>query len=400
MVDFVKEYLTDQDEGMKAFITFFLNLVMQYEAEQQAGASRYQRTSNRKATRNGYKPRDLKTRFGELTLIKPEFREQSFTTVVFDRYSRIEKALVNAISESYIEGVSTRKVRYIMAAFGIKDISADTVSRISKELDEKVEEFLIRPIEQPIIYLIVDAVYVKVRCHGRYVNQAVLLIAGVREDGIREILGIRIADGEDEGFWLSLFEDLKSRGLRGVQLVTSDGHKGIQKAVKVAFLGASWQMCTVHYSRAILRNVPRKFQKKVSELLKSALNGNEEGLSAIAVELEQMGCCKAADTVELFMLDVANYRSFPREHWRRIRTTNMVERVNAEIKRRTKVVGAFPSPSSLLRLVVSILIDINEDWITGYRYLNMSELAEQRLLEHGPSLKSIQQRELLPISNS
>jgi transposase-like protein len=287
-----------------------------------------------------------------------------------------------------------------MEAFGIEDISADTVSRISKELDEKVEEFLNRPIEQPIIYLIVDAVYVKVRCHGRYVNQAVLLIAGVREDGIREILGVRIADGEDEGFGLSLFEDLKSRGLRGVQLVTSDGHKGIQKAVKVAFLGASWQMCTVHYSRAILRNVPRKFQKKVSELLKSALNGNEEELSGIAVELEQMGYCKAADTVELFMLDVANYRSFPKEHWRRIRTTNMVERVNAEIKRRTKVVGAFPSQSSLLRLVVSILIDINEDWITGYRYLNMSELVEQRLLKHDLILKSVQQLELLPISNS
>ena len=273
-------------------------------------------------------------------------------------------------------------------------------ARISKELDEKVEEFLNRPIEQPIIYLIVDAVYVKVRCHGRYVNQAVLLIAGVREDGIREILGVRIADGEDEGFWLSLFEDLKSRGLRGVQLVTSDGHKGIQKAVKVAFLGASWQMCAVHYSRAILRNVPRKFQKKVSELLKSALNGNEEKLSEIAMELEQMGCYKAADTVELFMLDVANYRSFPKEHWRRIRTTNMVERVNAEIKRRTKVVGAFPSQSSLLRLVVSILIDINEDWITGYRYLNMAELVEQRLLEHSPGIKSVEQRELISISNS
>ena len=400
MVDFVKDYLTDQDDGMKAFITFFLNLVMQYEAEQQAGASRYQRTNNRIATRNGTKPRNIKTRFGDLTLIKPEFRERPFTTVLFDRYSRIEKALVNAISESYIQGVSTRKVRHIMAAFGIKDISADTVSRISKELDEKVEEFLNRPFEQPIIFLIVDAVYVKVRCHGRYVNQAVLSIAGVREDGIREILGVRITDGEDEGFWLSLFEDLKLRGLRGVQLVTSDGHKGIQKAVKVAFLGASWQMCAVHYSRAILRNVPRKFQKKVSELLKSALNGNEEKLSEIAVELEQMGCCKAADTVELFMLDVANYRSFPKEHWRRIRTTNMVERVNAEIKRRTNVIGAFPSQSSLLRLVISILIDINEDWITGYRYLNMSELVEQRLLEHSPGIKSVEPRELLSISNS
>ena len=400
IIDFVKDYLTDQDDGMKAFITFFLNLVMQYEAEQQAGASRYQRTNNRIATRNGSKPRGLKTRFGDITLIKPEFREMPFSTVVFDRYCRVEKALVNAITESYIQGVSTRKVRHIMEAFGIKDISADTVSRISKELDEKVEEFLNRPIEQPIIYLIVDAVYVKVRCQCRYVNQAVLLIAGVREDGVREILGVRVADSEDEGCWVSIFEDLKSRGLHGVQMVTSDGHKGIQKAVTVSFLGASWQMCTVHYSRAILRNVPRKFQKKISELLKLALDGKEEKLSEIAVELENMGYSKAADTVERFMLDVANYRSFPKEHWRRIRTTNMVERVNAEIKRRTKVVGAFPSQSSLLRLVVSILIDINEEWITGNRYLNMSELAEQQLSEHGPGIKSVEQRELLSISNS
>ena len=398
IIDFVQDYLTDQDDGMKAFITFFLNLVMQYEAEQQAGARRYQRTKHRIARRNGTKPRNLKTRFGELTLTKPEFREQPFTTVVFDRYSRIEKALVNAISESYIQGVSTRKVRHIMEKFGIEDISADTVSRIAKELDEKVEEFLNRPIEQPIIYLIVDAVYVKVRCNGRYVNQAVLLVAGVREDGIREILGVRIVDSEDEGFWLSFFDDLKSRGLRGVQLVISDGHKGIQKAVKMSFLGASWQMCTVHYSRAILRNVPRKFQKEISDLLKSALNGNEEKLPEIAIKLEQMGYCKAADTVELFMLDVANYRSFPQEHWKRIRTTNMVERVNAEIKRRTKVVGAFPSQSSLLRLVVSILIDMNEDWITGYRYLNMSELVEQRLSEPDSCIKSVEQRELLSIS--
>ncbi len=135
IIDLVQDYLTDQDDGMKAFITFFLNLVMQHEAEQQAGARRYQRTKHRKARRNGTKPRNLKTRFGELTLTKPEFREQPFTTVVFDRYSRIEKALVNAISESYIQGVSTRKVRHIMEKFGIEDISADTVSRIAKELD-------------------------------------------------------------------------------------------------------------------------------------------------------------------------------------------------------------------------------------------------------------------------
>ena len=387
--DFVQDYLADQDEGMKAFITFFLNMVMQYESEQQAGAGRYQRTDTRIATRNGTKSRNLRTRYGDLILEKPEFRERPFRTVVFDRYSRIERALITAITESYIQGVSTRKIRHIMKAFGIENISADTVSRLSKELDEQVKEFLTRPIEQPIIYLIVDAVYVKVRHHSRYVNQAILVIAGIREDGMREILGVRVVDSEDEGFWISAFEDLKDRGLHGVQMVISDGHKGIQSAVKTQFLGASWQMCEVHYLRAVLRNVPRKYQKIVTDLLKSALFGKEERLPDIAVELEQMGYRTAADTVERFMLDVANYRSFPKEHWKRIRTTNMVERINAEIKRRTKTVGAFPSRDSLIRLVASILIDMNEDWITGNRYLNMSELVDSRLTDHSFVLMSV-----------
>lgn len=231
------------------------------------------------------------------------------------------------------------------------------------------------------MYLIVDAVYVKVRRHSRYVNTAVLIIAGVREDGYREILGVRVADSETEGFWLSLFTDLKSRGLHGVQMVISDGHEGIQKAVTTSFIGASWQLCQVHFFRAILRKIPRKRQAEVTALVKSALNGNEDQLSRVATRLEQMGFHTAADTVERFMFDVGNYRDFPVQHWRRIRTTNMVERVNAEIKRRTKVVGAFPSRDSLLRLIGTILMDINEDWLTGNRYLNMAEFLDKQNVE-------------------
>ena len=374
--DLIQDYLGDKDEGLKTLVTFFLNLVMQYESEQQVGAKRYERTKDRVAHRNGSKPRTLLTKLGTLTLTKPEFREKSFETVVFEKYGRVEKALINAILESYIQGVSTRKVRHIMEKFGVTGISAETVSHMGKALDEKVNEFFNRPIEQPIIYLIVDAVYVKVRYQSRYVNQAVLIIAGVREDGYREILGIRVADCEDEGFWFSLFEDLKLRGLRGVQLVISDGHKGIQQAVKTSFLGASWQMCQVHFLRAILRNIPNKRKSEVISLVNSALNGYEVGLPEVVDKLERMGFHKAADTAELFMLDVRNYRAFPKAHWKRIRTTNMVERVNAEIKRRTKVVAAFPSRESLMRLIGSILIDLNEEWVTGNRYLNMAELLD------------------------
>jgi putative transposase len=291
MNDFIQDYLSDKDEGLKALVTFFLNLVMQYEAEHQAGAGRYQRTESRTAHRNGSKPRVLRTRLGELTLEKPEFREKSFETAVFEKYSRVEQALINVILESYIQGVSTRKVRHIMEKFGVTGVSAETVSHLGKALDEKVKEFLSRPIEQPIVYLIVDAVYVKVRRNSRYLNTAVLIIAGIREDGYREILGVHVADSENEGFWLSLFEELKSRGLHGVQLVISDGHEGIQKAVKTSFIGASWQMCQVHFLRAILRNIPRKRQSEVIPLLKSALNGYEDRLSEVAEKLDRRGGC-------------------------------------------------------------------------------------------------------------
>jgi len=211
--DFIQDYLSDKDECLKALVTFFLKLVMQYEAEPQAGAGRYQRTEIRKATRNGSKPRIFRTKFGELTLKKPEFREKSFETVILEKYSRVEQSLINVILESYIQGVSTRKVRQIMEKFGVNGVFAEMVSHLGKALDEKVNEFLTRLIEQPIIYLIGDAVHVKVRRNSRYLNTAVLIIAGIREDGYREILGIPVAESENERFRLSLFDELKSRGL-------------------------------------------------------------------------------------------------------------------------------------------------------------------------------------------
>jgi putative transposase len=369
-IEFLEDYLIDQEDGLKKLLTWFLNLVMQLEAIQQADAEPYQRVDSRKAHRNGYKERTLKTRVGELRLKKPQFREISFETKVFDRYSRVEKALLNAIIESYLQGVSTRRVQDIVSRLGIEELSASSVSRISKELDEKVEEFLKRPIEHPIHYLFVDASYFKVRSDSRYVTKAFLVVTGVRDDGYREILGARIADGEDELFWSGLFQDLADRGLSGVKLVISDGHKGIQKAVEKSFLGASWQMCHVHLVRAVLRNVAKKYQKEIADKIKIALE-DETKIHELILELESKGYSKAADTLERFRFSLWNYRSFPRSHWRRIRTTNGLERINKELKRRTRVVGAFPSEQSFMRLGVSILIDINEEWMTTKKYLSM-----------------------------
>lgn len=369
-LELLEDYLIDQDDGLKKLLTWFLNLVMQLEAIQQADAEPYQRSDSRKAHRNGYKERSLKTRVGELRLKKPQFREIPFETKVFNRYSRVEKALINAVLESYLQGVSTRRIQDIVSRLGIESLSASSVSRISKELDEKVEEFLKRPIEHPIPYLFVDASYFKVRTNSRYVTKAFMIVTGIRDDGYREILGARIADSEDELFWSGLFQDLKDRGLSGVQLVVSDGHKGIQKAVETAFLGASWQMCHVHLVRAVLRNVAKKDQKEIAEKLKIALEDEREMLQLIQ-GLESRGYSKAADTAERFQFSLWNYKAFPREHWRRIRTTNGLERINKELKRRSRVIGAFPSDQSFMRLGVSILIDINEEWMTTRKYLSM-----------------------------
>jgi len=370
--ELIEDYLIDQDDGLKKLLTWFLNLVMQLEAIQQSGAEPYERNEARTTQRNGYKERSLKTRVGELILKKPQFRDRSFKSCIFDKYSRVELALTNAIAESYLQGVSTRRIREIVAHLGVERLSASTVSRIAKELDEKVEEFLKRPIEQPIPYIYVDASYFKVRDSGKYVTKAFLIVTGIRDDGYREILGAKITDSESEGFWSGLFDELIDRGLKDVKLVVSDGHKGIQSAVSSRFLGATWQMCQVHFSRAVLNNIPNKDKEEVAEKLRQGFE-DQAKMAELAAQLVQKRYSKSADTIDRFSQDIWNHRAFPKEHWKKIRTTNGLERINKELKRRSRVVGAFPNDGALLRLGVTILMDINEEWLTGRKYLSMIE---------------------------
>ncbi len=368
--DLITDYLNDEKNALIPLLTWFLNRVMEQEAFEQSGAQKYQRTEYRKALRNGYRNRTLTSRHGELELRKPQFREFPFETKVFDKYSRTEKAIENAIVESYIQGVSTRKVEKIITQLGVENISRSRVSRIAQELDEKVNEFLNKPIESEMKYLFVDATYFKIREGVRYLNKPMFIVAGVNEQGYREILGARIADSEDAMFWEDLFSELKERGLRGVELVVSDGHKGIQKAIQTSFIGSSWQMCHVHFIRTVLKKVPKKQHQQVTERLKEILEDASK-IPELVHEMDVPGARKAADTIERFKDSLNNYQAFPEEHWKRIRTTNIMERINKELKRRSKVVGAFPNQEALMRLGVSILIDMNEEWLTGNRYLNM-----------------------------
>jgi transposase-like protein len=372
--DIVLNYLTDNEEGMQQLITWFLNDVMKEEVAQQAGVPKHARSSSRRAHRNGYRSRSLKTRFGELTLQKPQLRQVPFETKVFERYSRTEKALVNAIIESYLQGVSTRNVETVISHLGVNQISASYVSKVAQELDVKVNEFMERSIDSHIPYIFVDASYFKVRDGVKYINKALLVVVGVRTDGYREILGARVADAEHELTWEGIFSDLKERGLSNVDLIISDGHTGIQSAAGRMFPGSSWQMCHVHFIRAVLRKVPRKHHKEIAETLKECLS-DAGRLQEFAVHLNERGLCRAADTIHRFHHGLMNYRSAPPEFWKKLRTTNLLERVHKELKRRSRKIGAFPNDASLLRLAGSILIDINEDWITGNRYLSvMSEM--------------------------
>jgi len=370
--DFAADYLVDKKEGMRHLTASLLNEVMQLEALRQILAQPYERNGKRRAHRNGTRNRNLKTIHGEVTLKKPQFREFPFRTEVFARYSRVEASVRVAVAESFLQGVSTRRVQKVMTGFGLENISASEVSRIAKKLDEEVQQFLNRPIEEPTPFLYIDASYFKVRTDGRYVNKALLIASGIRQDGYREILSAAVADNEDESCWEDLFEGIKARGLRGVKLVISDGHKGIQKAVKECFLGASWQMCTVHFMRAVLKNVPKKDRREVAYMLKDALE-DESKMQELAVILDEKGYSKSAETIDSFRFDLWNYKAFPRPCWRLIRTTNSLERINKELKRRSRVAGAFSNDQSLLRVAVCIMMDINEDWMTGKRYLSLEE---------------------------
>ena len=371
-LDPIINYLVDPNSGLKQLLTSFLNAVMQYEAYHQSGAFPYERNSQRKAHRNGTRPRTLKTRVGEITLDKPQFREFPFESKVFERYSRVEQALLMTIEESYIQGVSTRRIEELVKSFGLNRLSASEVSRICKILDEKVEEFLKRPIETKIRYLLVDATYFKVRCGVQYKTRALLIVVGIREDGLREILGARIAESEDSGFWLTLFRSLKDRGLEGVEMVVSDAHKGIQKAVESSFVGASWQYCHVHFSRAVLESIPNKDKQEIAEKIKEA-SDDEMKMQDLAKDLRDQGYTDAAETIDKFRFDLWNYKAYPKTHWKRLRTTNVNERINKELKRRSRPVGAFPSDKSLMRLAGCIMININEEWITGKKYLSIDE---------------------------
>jgi putative transposase len=381
----VQGILLDDPDFLHEIVERVLQELLEAEMTQHIGAAPHQRTNARKGHRNGYKPRTLRTRVGTLNLLVPQDREGTFSTRLFCRYQRNEKALVLALMEMYVEGVSTRKVKEVTEELCGISFSKSLISSLAGSLDSELEAWRKRRLEEAYPYLFVDARYEKVRVDGRVVSQGVLIVSGVRDDGFREILGVEVADTESEATYHELFRSLKTRGLRGVELVVSDDHQGLKAAAFRHFQGASWQRCQVHYVRNLLGMVGHARRKELAEGLRGVFAAPSREMAVrLACELAERWRTshpRVAEHLEEHIEECLSCLAFPVSHRRRIRTTNGLERLNQEIKRRTRVVRIFPNREACLRLVTALAAEQSEEWLTGRRYLDMRELEERRRKE-------------------
>jgi putative transposase len=377
-----QEILLEDPDFLREIVERVLQEMLEVEMTEHLGAAPYERSATRTGHRNGYKPRTLRTRVGTLNLAVPQDREGTFSTRLFSRYQRNEKALCLALMEMYVEGVSIRKVKEVTEELCGTSFSKSLVSSLAGSLDSELEAWRNRRLEaRAYPYVFVDARYEKVRVDRRVVNQGVLIVSGVREDGFREILAVEVADTESEATYQELFRSLKRRGLSGVQLVVSDDHEGLKSAIARHFQGASHQRCQVHYARNHLGMVGAARRKELGADLRAifAAPDRKQALtiaSSVAEKWRKKGNEKVAEHLEEHIEECLSCLAFPESHRRRIRTTNGLERLNQEIKRRSRVVRIFPNREACLRLVSALAIEQSEEWLTGRRYLDMQELEE------------------------
>lgn len=353
-------------------------LAIELEADEIIGAGRYERSPNRKNHRNGHRERVWETRVGEIPLRIPKLREGTYFPSLLEPRRRAEKALLAVVQTAYVKGVSTRKVDDLLKALGLTGIDKSKVSRICKELDELVEGFRNRPLEGKYPYLWLDALYLKVRQDHRIVSQAMVIAIGVRETGERDVLGFSLGASEEYAFWMDFLRSLVRRGLKGVELVTSDAHEGLKAAIGEVLTGSSWQRCRVHFMRNVLANIPKGSKAVVAAAIRTIFaqpdrDAAGQQLSEVAKAMHPRWP-KAAELVVAAEEDVLAYMNFPLEHWTRIYSTNPLERLNKEIKRRTNVVGVFPDEASVIRLVGSVLMEVSDEWQVGRRYFSKESM--------------------------
>jgi len=377
------EGLLGQDRDLfKQLLRESIQEVLEAEMTEALGVSLGERSPERLGYRSGYYSRSLITRIGKLELRVPRDRDGRFSTELFERYQRSEKALVSALAEMYVQGVSTRKVKAITEELCGHTFSASTISQINKGLDEALERFATRALEEPYPYLILDARYEKVRIDGVIRSQAVLIAIGINWEGRRQVLGVELANRESASSWKEFLRRLKDRGLHGVEFVVSDDHDGLRKAVAELLSDSAWQRCYVHFLRNALDHLPRKADDDCLQELRWIYERRDlkEAQADLAAWLKrwERRYPKLTDWAEENIGQTLTFYRLPRQHHKHLKSTNLLERVNEEIKRRTRVVRIFPNEQSCLRLVRALCAEIHETWLEDNRYINMDLLREQK----------------------
>jgi transposase-like protein len=379
--------LLQRPEGLRDLIAEVLNQVLQAQLTEHLGADRHERSEDRAGYRNGYRERTLYTRVGPLTLRVPQTRDGSFAPEIFERYRRNEQALVLALMEMVVNGVSTRKVARITEELCGTSFSKSTVSRLATGLDVRVQAFLERKLEGGYPFVIVDAMFTKVRGDGPVVSKALLIASGVRQDGHREVLGLAIGDAESASTWSDFFRSLKRRGVDGVDFVISDDHAGLVDAIAKNFSGATWQRCQVHVMRNLLGHAPARERTAVLEAAKlifastdlaEARRRHREFADRFAKTAPKAVAC-----MDGAFDDAMAVMELPLKYRRRLKSTNMQERLNEEIRRRERVIRIFPNDASAIRLVGALLEEINENW-SSRQYFDMTEYLEWREERRSP----------------
>jgi transposase-like protein len=374
LVEIFQGRSADGRDPIKELLRHTIQQVLEEEMTAFLNAEPYTRTQERRGYRNGYKPRVLKTRVGRLELMVPKDREGRFQTELFEKYQRNEKALVLGLVEMYVRGVSTRKVTKIIEELCGLEISKSQVSVLVKELDAEIGNWRGRPVTKRYPYLVVDALYEKVRHNGAVVSRGVLTVTGIDADGYREVLGVWCADTESEASWSQVFRELKERGLAGVGYVVSDDHRGLVEAIRRHFQGVVWQRCQVHVVRNVLGLVRKQDRPRVLRLLReitgAACLESAQARLHEAVDGLADSHPKVADLLDGHGEEMLAVYALPEHHRRRMRTTNMVERFNEELRRRTRVIRIFPNEAACIRLVAAMAMDMNDEWMDR-KYLTL-----------------------------